>query len=134
MAHLLQLGRPDATPRLPATAEAATFTSPSPTVRDRIRNRGHCPPGFTSECLWRIVDGTPFWATVGVERLSSYDDLCERIASPQESADVVELLVSAFYDDPTWSWAFPDPSKRAEQHRRLWGLFVEGAMRFPWYG
>ena len=45
---------------------------------------------------------------------------------------MVELLVSAFYDDPTWSWAFPDPSKRAEQHRRLWGLFVEGAMRFPW--
>ena len=45
---------------------------------------------------------------------------------------MVEILVSAFYDDPTWSWAFPDPSKRAGQHRRLWGLFVEGAIRFPW--
>ena len=70
--------------------------------------------------------------TVGVERLSAHDDLSPRIASPQESADVVEILVSAFYDDPTWSWAFPDPSKRAEQHRRLWGLFVDGATRFPW--
>jgi ribosomal protein S18 acetylase RimI-like enzyme len=60
------------------------------------------------------------------------DDLSPRVASPQNSADVVEILVSAFYDDPTWSWAFPDASKRAEQHRRWWGLFVDGAMRFPW--
>ena len=51
---------------------------------------------------------------------------------PQEGRDVVAILVSAFYDDPTWSWAFPDPSLRAEQHRRLWGLFVDGAMRYPW--
>src|SRR5665647_613823 len=35
MAHLLQLGRPGAAPRLPATAEAATPTPPR-TVRDRI--------------------------------------------------------------------------------------------------
>ncbi|NMM33762.1 MAG: hypothetical protein HHJ13_07145 [Phycicoccus sp.] len=28
MAHLLQLGRPDAAPRLPVTAKAATFTPP----------------------------------------------------------------------------------------------------------
>ena len=55
-----------------------------------------------------------------------------RVASPQDRDDVVAILVSAFYDDPTWSWAFPDPSLRAEQHRRLWGLFVEGAMRYPW--
>ena len=60
------------------------------------------------------------------------DDLSPRLASPHDSADVVEILVSAFYDDPAWSWAFPDPSRRAEQHRRWWGLFVEGAMRFPW--
>jgi len=51
---------------------------------------------------------------------------------PQDRDDVVAILVSAFYDDPTWSWAFPNPSLRAEQHRRLWGLFVDGAMRYPW--
>jgi len=59
-------------------------------------------------------------------------ELSPRVASPQDSAEVVEILVSAFYDDPTWGWAFPDPSRRAEQHRRWWGLFVDGAVRFPW--
>jgi GNAT superfamily N-acetyltransferase len=59
-------------------------------------------------------------------------ELSPRVASPQDSAEVVEVLVSAFYDDPTWGWAFPDPSRRAEQHRRWWGLFVDGAVRFPW--
>jgi ribosomal protein S18 acetylase RimI-like enzyme len=59
-------------------------------------------------------------------------DLTPRVASPQDSADVVEIVVGAFYDDPTWSWAFPDPSRRAEQHRRWWGLLVDGAIRFPW--
>ena len=60
------------------------------------------------------------------------DEISPRVASPQDSADVVEILISAFYDDPAWSWAFPDASKRAEQHRRWWGLFVDGAVRFPW--
>src|ERR1035437_1133466 len=60
------------------------------------------------------------------------EDLSPRVASPQDRDDVVAILVSAFYDDPTWSWAFPDTSLGAEQHRRLWGLFVEGAMRYPW--
>jgi GNAT superfamily N-acetyltransferase len=55
-----------------------------------------------------------------------------RRASPSEADEVVSILVSAFYDDPTWGWAFPDPALRAEQHRRLWGLFVAGAMRYPW--
>jgi hypothetical protein len=55
-----------------------------------------------------------------------------RVATQQDLDAVVAILVSAFYDDPTWSWAFPDPSLRAEQHRRLWGLFVEGALRYPW--
>ena len=60
------------------------------------------------------------------------EDLSPRVASPQDRDDVVAILVSAFSDDPTWSWAFPDPSLRAAQHGRLWGLFVEGAMRHPW--
>src|SRR5450759_5191087 len=60
------------------------------------------------------------------------ESLNPRVASPQDRDDVVAILVSAFSDDPTWSWAFPDPSLRAAQHGRLWGLFVEGAMRYPW--
>lgn len=53
-------------------------------------------------------------------------------AAPPDSDVVVSILVSAFHEDPAWSWAFPDPTRRAEQHRRFWGLFVEGAMRYPW--
>jgi GNAT superfamily N-acetyltransferase len=64
--------------------------------------------------------------------MTAPDNISPRVASPQESGDVVSILVGAFYDDPTWSWAFPDPSLRAEQHRRLWALFVDGAIRFPW--
>ncbi len=59
-------------------------------------------------------------------------EFAPRVASLQDRDTVVEVLVSAFHDDPVWSWAFPDPSLRAEQHRRLWGLFAEGAMRYPW--
>jgi ribosomal protein S18 acetylase RimI-like enzyme len=55
-----------------------------------------------------------------------------RPASSAEVNDVVAILVSAFYDDPTWSWVFPEPSQRREQHRRLWTLYVEGAMRYSW--
>ncbi|TFC16828.1 GNAT family N-acetyltransferase [Cryobacterium algoritolerans] len=58
-------------------------------------------------------------------------DTSPRIATPDDRDEVVEILVSAFYNDPTWSWAFPDPSLRAEQQRRLWTLFVDGAMRYP---
>jgi GNAT superfamily N-acetyltransferase len=64
--------------------------------------------------------------------MSSSHDLSPSLASPQDSGEVVSILASAFQDDPTWSWAFPDPSARAEQHKRLWGLFVDGAMRYPW--
>jgi hypothetical protein len=59
-------------------------------------------------------------------------ELSPRRAIPQDQADVVAILVGAFYDDPTWSWAFPDPVLRAGQYRRLWKVFVEGAMRYPW--
>ncbi len=60
------------------------------------------------------------------------DNLGPRIATDQDFDEVVAILVSAFAQDPTWSWAFPDPSLRPEQHRRLWGLLVRGALRYPW--
>jgi ribosomal protein S18 acetylase RimI-like enzyme len=53
------------------------------------------------------------------------------LAGPTDVDRVVEVLAGAFYADPLWSWAFPDPQRRREQHRRLWRLCVEGAMRFP---
>jgi GNAT superfamily N-acetyltransferase len=43
---------------------------------------------------------------------------------------VTELFALAFYDDPVWSWAFPDPEKRLDHHRALWGLYVDSAIGY----
>jgi GNAT superfamily N-acetyltransferase len=43
---------------------------------------------------------------------------------------VTELFARAFYEDPTWSWAFPDAGKRLDQHRLLWGLFMHSALPY----
>ena len=43
---------------------------------------------------------------------------------------VIELFALAFYDDPTWSWAFSDPKQRMAQHRLLWGLFLHSALPY----
>jgi ribosomal protein S18 acetylase RimI-like enzyme len=55
-----------------------------------------------------------------------------KVVDPAQVDLVVEILVGAFFDDPLWSWALPDPLSRRDQHRRLWRLCVEGAMRYPW--
>lgn len=55
-----------------------------------------------------------------------------RVATQDEAGTVTELVVRAFYDDPTWAWAFPDPYARRDQHRAFWRLFVDGALRYPW--
>lgn len=47
-----------------------------------------------------------------------------------EADQVIELFALAFYDDPTWSWAFPDPDRRLQQHREWWGLYVRGALAY----
>jgi GNAT superfamily N-acetyltransferase len=46
--------------------------------------------------------------------------------------EVTELFTLAFYDDPTWSWAFPDPERRMEHHRAWWGLYVHSALPYGW--
>lgn len=45
---------------------------------------------------------------------------------------VTDLFALAFYDDPTWSWAFPDPDQRMDQHRSLWALFLHSALPHGW--
>ncbi len=55
-----------------------------------------------------------------------------RIAAPADGGRVVDVLVGAFFDDPTWAWAFPDARARPSQHRALWTLFVAGAMPYRW--
>ena len=55
-----------------------------------------------------------------------------RVATTDDAEKVTELIVGAFYDDPAWSWAFPDPLRRRAQHRRLWRICATDALRFPW--
>jgi len=45
---------------------------------------------------------------------------------------VIEILVESFYRDTLWSWAFPDDLRRRQQHRVLFGMYVDGATRYPW--
>ena len=53
-----------------------------------------------------------------------------RRVSEAEADRVTELFTLAFYNDPTWSWAFPDPDKRMDHHRALWGLFMHSALPY----
>jgi GNAT superfamily N-acetyltransferase len=45
---------------------------------------------------------------------------------------VAQLLALAFYNDPTWSWAFPSDEERLAQHAALWALFVRSAIPYEW--
>jgi GNAT superfamily N-acetyltransferase len=45
---------------------------------------------------------------------------------------VTDLFTLAFRDDPTWSWAFPDPERRQEHHRLWWGLYMNSALPYGW--
>jgi GNAT superfamily N-acetyltransferase len=55
-----------------------------------------------------------------------------RTATPSDLAAVTETIALAFHEDPTWSWAFPDSSRRQEQYTILWQFLVAGALRYPW--
>ena len=55
-----------------------------------------------------------------------------RRVTAAEADEVTELFTLAFYEDPTWSWAFPDPERRMEHHRALWGLFMRSAVPYGW--
>jgi GNAT superfamily N-acetyltransferase len=49
-------------------------------------------------------------------------------ATESEVSPVTDVISEAFLDDPTWSWAFPDPAVR-----RQWWLFcIQEAVRYPW--
>jgi ribosomal protein S18 acetylase RimI-like enzyme len=55
-----------------------------------------------------------------------------RSAGWTEIAAVTETISLAFHDDPTWSWAFPDPLTRQEHYTVFWRFMIEGALRYPW--
>jgi hypothetical protein len=43
-----------------------------------------------------------------------------RAATAADIDTVVDIMVDAFYDDPGWSWGFPDPAKRRAQQGWFW--------------
>jgi ribosomal protein S18 acetylase RimI-like enzyme len=56
---------------------------------------------------------------------------CRR-AGPQDTDEVTSLITLAFARDPLWSWAMARPDGDLNHHSRLWRVFVEGALRYPW--
>jgi ribosomal protein S18 acetylase RimI-like enzyme len=65
--------------------------------------------------------------------MSSKDQpLTVRTARADDMDAVVATLTTAFFDDPVWGPAFPDPGRRAAQAGALWRLFASSALRYPW--
>jgi GNAT superfamily N-acetyltransferase len=55
-----------------------------------------------------------------------------RQSTAADSDQVVELFTLAFFDDPTWSWAFSDPEKRKDGLTAFWGVLVHSGLRHGW--
>ena len=55
-----------------------------------------------------------------------------RRLTEREAGHVTSLFTLAFYDDPTWGWAFPDAENRTEHHRLWWGLYMSSALTYGW--
>lgn len=55
-----------------------------------------------------------------------------RSATLADLPAVTETISLAFHDDPTWSWAFPDPTTRQEGYGSFWRFMIAGALRYPW--
>ena len=55
-------------------------------------------------------------------------DLAVASAGRADASLLVDVIAGAFLEDPTWSWAFPEPGTR----RRWWDFCIHGALRYPW--
>lgn len=54
-----------------------------------------------------------------------------RVAESEADLAAVTATISlAFHDDPTWGWAFPDPSRRQAQYAVFWKFLIRSAMRY----
>ena len=49
-------------------------------------------------------------------------------ATETDALRVTDVISEAFLNDPTWSWAFPDPTAR----RHWWTFCIQEALRYPW--
>lgn len=51
-----------------------------------------------------------------------------QLASAADREPIAGVLARAFYDDPVWGWACPDPERRLEQLHALWGVLSGAAI------
>jgi GNAT superfamily N-acetyltransferase len=58
--------------------------------------------------------------------------MTDRRCDANDVPAVARTMAGAFYSDPLWSWAFPDPSRRLAQHEAFWGLFLHGSIDHGW--
>ena len=59
-------------------------------------------------------------------------EVVSRSATLADLPVVTETISLAFHDDPTWSWAFPDPVGRQAKYAVFWRFLIAGALRYPW--
>jgi len=59
-------------------------------------------------------------------------EVVSRSATWADLPAVTETISLAFHNDPTWSWAFPDPLERQGQYAVFWRFLIAGALRYPW--
>jgi GNAT superfamily N-acetyltransferase len=52
-----------------------------------------------------------------------------RLATIDDADAITETVATAFFNDPLWSWAFADETKRAAQFRVWWRVFIDSAFR-----
>jgi GNAT superfamily N-acetyltransferase len=55
-----------------------------------------------------------------------------RVATTADLEVLAETMALAFYADPVWGWAFPDPDRRIEQHRAVWRFVLASALDYGW--
>jgi len=55
-----------------------------------------------------------------------------RVSRPGDVDAIVDVLTTAFFDDPLWGPAFPDRAARALQAAALWRLLAFSAQRYDW--
>ena len=49
-------------------------------------------------------------------------------ANATDGPIIINAIAEAFLNDPTWSWAFPDPMAR----RKWWDFCINEALRYAW--
>src|SRR4051794_25133425 len=54
--------------------------------------------------------------------------MAARVATESDHRAVVETIAAAFYDDPLWSWVFPDAKARRHQQSTMFGFYVESSL------